>query len=53
MAKSKIAKLHLTGSRNELGMMKLVYADHFLGRISSMCTLATVVKAKKKKLTKR
>ena len=46
MAKSK-------GLRNELGMIKLPYADHFSRRISSVCKLATVVKAIEKNLTKR
>ena len=40
-------------SRNELGMMKLAYADHFPGRISSMCKLSSVVKVIEEKLTKR
>ena len=40
-------------SRNELGMMILAYAYHFPRRISSMCNLSTVVKANKRKLTKR
>ena len=53
MAKSKIAKHHPTGSRNELDMMKLAYANNFPRRISSMCKLATVIKAIQRNLTKR
>ena len=40
-------------SRNELGRMKLAYADHFPWRISSMYNFSTVVKAIDRKLTKR
>ena len=40
------------GLTHELGRIKLAYADHFPGRISSMCNLATVVKAVKRNLTK-
>ena len=46
MAKSEI-------SRNKQGMMKLAYADHFSGWISSMCNFSTVVKAIERKLTKQ
>lgn len=42
----------LAGSRNKLSMMKWAYDDHFLGRILSMCKLATIVKAIQKNLTK-
>ena len=35
------------------GMMYFRYADHFPGRISSMCNLFLVVKAIEQKLTKR
>ena len=38
MAKSEVL-------RNELGRMKLAYADHFSGRISSMYNFFTIVKA--------
>ena len=37
----------------EVGKMYFRYADHFLGRISSMCKLSSVVKAIEEKLTKR
>ncbi|KDO37216.1 hypothetical protein CISIN_1g041318mg, partial [Citrus sinensis] len=37
----------------EVGMMYFRYADHFSGRISSMCNLSSVVKAINEKLTKR
>ena len=40
------------GSRHELGRMKLAYVDHFPGWISSMCNLASVVRAIKRNLTK-
>ena len=40
-------------SRNKLSKMKLAYADHFPGRISSMCNFSTVIKAIEQKLTKR
>ncbi|GAY59143.1 hypothetical protein CUMW_192300 [Citrus unshiu] len=46
MAKSKV-------SRNELGRMILPYADHFPGRILSICNLSTGVKVIERKLTKR
>ena len=46
MAKSEV-------SRNERGMMKLAYADHFVERIFSMCNFSTVIKANKQKLTTR
>ena len=46
MAKSEV-------SRNELRRMKFAYADHFPGRILSICNLSTVVKAIERKLTKR
>ena len=37
----------------EVGKMYFRYADHFPGRISSMCMLSSVVKAIEEKLTKR
>lgn len=37
----------------EVGKMYFHYADHFPGRISSMCMLSSVVKAIEEKLTKR
>ncbi|GAY58583.1 hypothetical protein CUMW_188100 [Citrus unshiu] len=37
----------------EVGKMYFHYADHFPGRISSMCKLSSVVKAIEEKLTKR
>ncbi|GAY38121.1 hypothetical protein CUMW_034310 [Citrus unshiu] len=37
----------------EIGKMYFRYADHFPGRISSMCMLSSVVKAIEEKLTKR
>ncbi|GAY63399.1 hypothetical protein CUMW_225250 [Citrus unshiu] len=37
----------------EVGKMYFRYADHFSGRISSMCKLSLVVKAIEEKLTKR
>ncbi|GAY65969.1 hypothetical protein CUMW_245110, partial [Citrus unshiu] len=37
----------------EVGKMYFCYADHFPGRISSMCMLSSVVKAIEEKLTKR
>ena len=46
-----MAKLEV--SRNKLGKMKLAYADHFLGRISSMCNFSIVIKVIERKLTKR
>ncbi len=53
MAKSKITNHDSARSRNELGMIKLAYTDHFSGRISIMCKLVTIVKAIQKNLTKR
>ncbi|XP_024033147.1 uncharacterized protein LOC112095447 [Citrus clementina] len=46
MAKSKSPDI-------EVGKMYFRYADHFPGRISSMCMLSSVVKAIEEKLTKR
>ena len=46
MAKSELSDI-------EVGMMYFRYADHFSGRISSMCNLSSVVKAINEKLTKR
>ncbi|XP_052287642.1 uncharacterized protein LOC112498263 [Citrus sinensis] len=37
----------------EVGKMYFSYADHFPGRISSMCKLSSVIKAIEEKLTKR
>ncbi|GAY60662.1 hypothetical protein CUMW_203770 [Citrus unshiu] len=37
----------------EVGRMYFRYADHFPGRISSMCNLSSVIKAIEEKLTKR
>ena len=37
----------------EVGKMYFGYADHFPGRISSMCKLSSVVKVIEEKLTKR
>ena len=37
----------------EVGKMYFGYADHFPGRISSMCKLSSVVKAIEEKLTNR
>ncbi|GAY65102.1 hypothetical protein CUMW_238640, partial [Citrus unshiu] len=46
MAKSESSEI-------KVGMMYFRYADHFSGRISSMCNLSSVVKAIEEKLTKR
>ena len=46
MAKSKSLDI-------EVGKMYFYYADYFLGRISSMCNLSSVVKAIEEKLIKR
>ena len=45
MAKSKIAKHNPPKPMIKPGMMKVLYGDHFLRRIMSMCKLDTIVKA--------
>ncbi|KDO37098.1 hypothetical protein CISIN_1g039185mg [Citrus sinensis] len=46
MAKSELSDI-------EVGMMYFRYADHFSGRILSMCNLSSIIKAIEEKLTKR
>ncbi|KAL9433129.1 hypothetical protein AB3S75_028031 [Citrus x aurantiifolia] len=53
MGKSEIALHNPPGPTKELGMMKILYADHFLGRITSICKLDVVVNVIRKKLTKQ
>ncbi|GAY67394.1 hypothetical protein CUMW_256080 [Citrus unshiu] len=53
MGKSKIALHNSPGPTKERGMMKIPYADHFPGRITSMCKLDVVVNVIREKLTKQ
>ncbi|GAY66716.1 hypothetical protein CUMW_251010, partial [Citrus unshiu] len=53
MGKSKLALHNPPGPINEPGMMKILYVDHFPGRITSMCKLDVVVNAIQEKLTRQ